>query len=225
MKFENKTLMVMKHFSTINPSLLINRGETQLATLSETKSVYAAATIRQVFDHEIGIFDLHRFFGVYNLFKEPEATVTNKVIELSDGTKTLSYTLADPAHIKAPPVGKTPKLPSEDVRVNVTRDALIDVLKAAGSLGMPEIAFVSKDGQIGLETSNGRNPTSDIFRIGLGPIEAKSFKITFKVENIKVIPADYSVTLSYGKRSFWDGVVFEDTDIRYMIAGEDSSRV
>lgn len=225
MKFIPKTLMVMKHMASIYDGLLIRPGDT-LSTFSKGRSIYLGAKIPgQNFDTEFGIGDLNRFFGVYNLFSDPEMEVDQKSITLSSAGKTLKYTLTRTDCIQAPPAGKSPKLRTEDINVSVPRTSLVEVLKAAGALGMPEIAFSCKDGQLSLETYNGRNPTSDVFSTSLGAASSKDFKLAFRIENMKMVPNDYDVTLSFSKSSMWRGTIFEDVDALYMVSAEDTSRV
>lgn len=224
MKFDSKTIQVMKHMATIYEGLLIRPGS-ELATLSKPRSVYLCAEVPQVFEQEIGIGDLQRFFGVYSLFEDPEMTIDGKSITLKSGRKKLDYTLTRSDCIDAPPAGKKPVLSSEDVEVRVTKQNMVDVMKAAGALGMPEVAICSKDGKLTFETFNGRNPTSDSFSVELGESETKDFKIAFRIENMKMIPGDYRVVLSFKKRSKWYGIIFDDIEAMYMVSAEDTSRV
>jgi hypothetical protein len=225
MNLDPKTIKVMKHMANIYEGLLIRPGNT-LATLSKTRAVYLEAVVPQSFESEIGIGDLQRFFGVYNLFGDDvEMVVDQKAITLRAGKKKLQYTLSRPDCIDAPPAGKKPVLASEDLEVFIPQNYLIDVMKAAGALGMPEIAICSKDDKLTLETYNGRNPTSDNFSLELGDALTKDFKLAFRVENVKMIPADYRVVLSFKKRSKWYGTIFDDVEAMYMVSAEDTSRV
>jgi hypothetical protein len=224
MKFDPKTIQVMKHMASIYEGLLIRPGN-ELATLSKTRAVYLAAQVPQTFEQEIGIGDLQRFFGVHNLFEEPEMVINGKIITLKSGKKKLDYVMSRADCIDAPPAGKKPVLASEDIEVNISKQNLLDVMKAAGALGMPEIAICCKDDELTLETFNGRNPTSDNFSVSLGQAMTKDFKIAFRVENVKMIPSDYRVVLSFKKRSKWYGTIFDDIEAMYMVSAEDTSRV
>ena len=227
MNFLPTTMKVMRHFKAINESLLIKPGN-QLATIKVGKSVYARATLpEQTFDNEIGIGDLNRFFGVFGLFSEPRVEVNGRQMIVSGDGRTLRYTLHPAEHLNVPPAGN-PQLPSEDVRFRLQYKPLDDVLKAAGALGIPEIAFACDgDGEIYVETYNVRNPTTDVYRVKVADSDTKlKFRIAFKVENVIVLPADYDVTLSVKKRSLWRGRVLDDSvDMLYMISGEDTSRI
>lgn len=224
MKFELKTMQVMRHMANINPSLVIYPGE-YLSTLSVGRSVYCRAKVPQEFDQTMAIYDLSRFFGVYNLFAEPSMEVDGKQVTLKSGKKKLQYTLADPAHVKAPPAGKIAKLPSEDLTIQIPKDALVEVLKAAGSLGLPDVAIACKDGVLTLETANGRNKTTDTFAVELGACEAKDFRLNMKTEVMLMVPSDYEVTISFQKVTMWKGKIFDDVEVSYMITGEDSSKM
>ena len=59
----NRTLDVLKNFSTINSNILVKPGNV-LTTISPIKNVMAEATVEEDFDTEFGIWDL----GVHLLF-------------------------------------------------------------------------------------------------------------------------------------------------------------
>ena len=58
----NRTLDVLKNFSTINSNILVKPGNI-INTISPIKNVMAEATIEEDFDTEFGIWDLNKFLG------------------------------------------------------------------------------------------------------------------------------------------------------------------
>ena len=62
MKLSNKTVDVLKNFSTINQNLIIKEGNT-LTTMSAMKNIVAKAEVEQTFPKEVAIYDLNEFLG------------------------------------------------------------------------------------------------------------------------------------------------------------------
>ena len=63
----NRTLDVLKNFSTINSNILVRPGNV-INTISPIKNVMAEATVEENFDTEFGIWDLGKFLGTISLF-------------------------------------------------------------------------------------------------------------------------------------------------------------
>ena len=70
MKFDNRTVQVLRNFSTINPSLVFKRGST-ISTISPGKAVIAVANVQPEFPQDFAIYDLGNFLNVISLFEDP----------------------------------------------------------------------------------------------------------------------------------------------------------
>jgi hypothetical protein len=108
-------------------------------------------------------------------------------------------------------------VPSEDVKVKVEWNDIQSVLKAAGVLNLPEIAFVGRDGVCYISAVDSANPTADNHEIEIGTTE-DTFQLVIKTENLKLLPQDYEVTLSSKGISKFAG-----NGIKYFIAIESKS--
>ena len=63
MKLSNDTIDVLKNFSTINPNLVIEPGQS-VQTISESKTIMAKSEIVEDFPNPVGIYDLNEFLSV-----------------------------------------------------------------------------------------------------------------------------------------------------------------
>jgi hypothetical protein len=215
LKLEQKTISVLKNFSTINPSILFKPGKV-VSTISPNKTIMAKATIDQEIEDTFAIYDLGRFLSTLSLFNDPTLEVADKYVTISSSGKKMRYGFADASVIVAPP-DKEIKLPSTDVSFKLTNEALSDVLKGLGVLRLPEIAVVGDGEDINLQAIDSKNPTSDVYSISVGKTD-KKFKMIFKSENIKLIPGDYDVDISAKGIGYFKGAAAE-----YWIAVETSS--
>lgn len=140
MKFSERTLTILKSFSTINKSILMKEGNT-LRTITPEKTLIASATIPDQLPSEACIYDLSRFLSILSLHTSPDVEFHDKYFVITEGKQRTRYAFADVSMIHAAPE-KTIELPSADVVVDVSWNDLQTVQKAAGVLQFNEVAFV-----------------------------------------------------------------------------------
>jgi len=215
MQLSDKTLSILKNFSTINQSIVLNKGK-ELRTISPQKTVMAMATIEDEIPSQAVIYDLSRFISVHSLYEKPDIEFGDKNFIISDGRRRTKYVYADISMVISPPE-KEINIPSVDVEVNVEWKDLQSVLKASGVLQLPEIAFVGKDGKCQLSAIDSSNPSADTFGVELGDTD-DDFMLIIKTENIKLMPNDYKVSLSSKGIS-----KFETENMKYFIAVDSKS--
>lgn len=196
MKLSPETLRVLRNFAAINPSILVKPGQ-QLSTISpKGRSVLARAAVPDTFENEFAIYDLNRFLGALSLLDDPQLVIGARALMATSEGRTLSYALAEPSMIVVPP-NREIAMPETFVEVDMP-DA---VFKAASSalrvLGLPEVAFVGRDGGVFLEAVDSKGVSNDVYalRVASRP-EGKRFSAVFKIDNLKLLPGDYAVTLT-----------------------------
>ena len=214
MKIEGRTLSVLKNFASINPSLLFKPG-TQLRTMSPQKTILAQAVIKETIPNQFAIFDVSRFLSVLSLFQNPTLTFQETYAQISDGQQRVNYTFTDPTMIVVAS-DKTPNVES-NVSFTLSSETLSKVQKAMGVLSMPEFAVVGDGESISVQAIDSKNSVGDVFAITVGTTTHK-FRMIFKAENMKMIPGDYTVNISFKGLAH-----FASEDVQYWIAAEASS--
>lgn len=215
MKFSPRTIQILRNFATINQSIIFKPGS-QIKTMSTAKTILARATIDSEFEKMFAVYDLSRFLAAVSLFNEPELQPREKFLEIIDGGEKLNFVYSDPSLIMSPP-DKDIKLPSEDVIFDLTSDVLSKTMKAMGVLGSPEVAVVGDGEGIYLQAINSKDSTSSNYKVRLGDTE-KTFRFIILPENMKILPGDYTVTMSSKGFSHFKG-----SDIEYWLAVESTS--
>lgn len=208
MKLSEKTIAVLKSFSTINQSIKITPGNT-LSTMHPMKTLLAKATIDDTFDRTFCIYELPRFLGTLSLFKDPEIEIRDSDMVISSGRQKVIYRFCDQSLIVAAPE-KDLAFPEPEVVFELDEANLSSVIKATGVLQLPEIAIVGEDGKLFARAVNTKDVGSDSFNIELGETN-KVFTAVFKPEYItRLLNGSYKVELSSKKISRWtsDGVVY-----------------
>ena len=218
MKLSDKTLSLLKNFSSINQSILFKQGN-KLRTISVMKNILAEATITEDIPQDFGIYDLNQFLNGLGLHNSPKLDFGNAGhVVIKEGRMRSKYFFADKSVIVTPP-DKEINLPSEDVCFEVSTDQLDKLLKAANIYQLPDISAVGEAGVVKLVVRDKKNDTSNDFAIIVGETESE-FSFNFKVENIKVLPGTYEVVVSQKLLSRFTS---KNHDLTYYIALEPDS--
>lgn len=216
MRFDGRTLSILKNFSTINQSLLFKPGN-KLRTMSPLKTVLAEATLRESIDKEFAIYDVGRMLSVMSLFEQPSVTIGESHLTIADQRQKVNYVFASKNNIVTPSE-KTPQIPEPEINFKLTADVLDRVQKAMGVLKIPEMAVMGEDGVISIRAMHTKqNAAGDVFSIDVGTTP-HSFTMVFKAENIKFLQGDYEVAISS------KGIAhFKTADVEYWVATEANS--
>jgi hypothetical protein len=218
MKLSDKTISVLKNFSSINQSILFKEGS-KLRTISVMKNILAEATVTEEFMKDFGIYDLNQFLNGLSLHHSPELDFKNDgYVVIREGKSRSKYFFADPNVIVTPPE-KDITLPSEDVCFEVSTDQLEKLLKASAVYQLPDLSAVGEAGVIKLVVRDKKNDTSNDYAVVVGETD-KEFSFNFKVENIKVLPGTYEVVVSQKLLSRFTS---KNHDLTYYIALEPDS--
>ena len=215
MKLSDRTVNLLRNFSTINQSILFKQG-TRLRTISVMKNILAEANIDEDFPQDFGVYDLGQFLNSLSLFQEPELNFTGEsFVTVKEGKQRSKYFFADPSVIVSPP-DKQLSLPSVDVEFSLTSSQLDRLLKAAAVYHLTDLSVVGNGKEIKLKVHDRKNDTSNDFSIIVG-VTDKEFELHFKVENIKIVPGTYEVKIS---RKLLAEFKASEYDLTYYIALE-----
>ena len=220
MKLSEKTLSLLKNFSTINQSILFKQG-TKLRTISVMKNILAEATINEELPKDFGIYDLGQFLNGLSLHNNPDLDFQeDNYVVIKEGRSRSKYFFADPQVIVTPP-DKTFTLPSEDVTFELSTEQLDKLLKAAAIYQLPDLTVEGGNGVVKIVVKDKKNDTSNSFSITVGETD-KVFSFNFKVENIKILPGTYDVVVSSKLLSRFSS---KNHDLTYFIALEPDSTI
>jgi hypothetical protein len=218
MKLSDKTLSLLKNFSSINQSILFKEGN-KLRTISVMKNILAEATIPEDIPKDFGIYDLNQFLNGLGLHNSPELDFKNEgYVFIREGKMRSKYFFADPNVIVTPPE-KAINLPSEDACFELNTDQMEKLLKAAAVYQLPDLSAIGEAGVVKLVVRDKKNETSNSFSVNVGETESE-FAFNFKVENIKILPGTYEVVVSQKLLSRFTS---KNQDLTYYIALEPDS--
>lgn len=219
MKLSDKTINLLKNFSSINQSILFKEGNS-LRTISVMKNILAEAKVPEEFPKDFGIYDLNQFLNaISSLHVNPELDFSNnEYLLIREGQKRNRFFFADPNVIVSPPE-KSISLPSEDVCFELDTQVLGTLMKASAIYQVPDLSVIGGAGVVKLVVHDKKNATSNTHEEIVGETDAQ-FCFNFKVENIKILPGTYEVVISQKLLSRFTS---KNHELTYYIALEPDS--
>jgi len=214
-----KTLDVLKNFSTINSSIVFRKGST-VRTISNAENILAKFTGEEVFPVDFAIYDLSQFLSGISLFSDPQLEFDNEnFVSIRGGRQSARYFFSDPEITLKSAPEKNVKFPGSDLQFNLTGEDLIALQKASAVYSLPDLTFQSIEGhdEIKLILRDKENDTSNTYDITVAGSTTGTYTLDLKIENIRLLPGDYTVKVSQHLISEWTNV---NTDLTYYIALE-----
>ena len=215
MKLSKDTLALFKNFAGINSNLLLKAGN-QLATISAQKNVMSDATVAETFP-DFGIYDLNEFLGAMSLFEDPELEFSDKYVTISEGGNSIKYFAADASVLTAPQKAIT--FPESDIDFTMTTAMLNMIHKTASVLRAADVSVVGDGSNMTIQVGDKKNATGNSYSATVGATD-KTFRVNLKVENLKMLPGDYQVSVSSKKISRFQSA---SSDLVYYVAVEADS--
>ena len=216
MKLSDTTISVLKNYSSINQNLKIGAGN-NLVTMSAMKNIVAKSKVEETFEKDIAIYDLNEFLAALSLFESPELDFEDDHVMISNEGKTSSckYWYSDPSVVTT--VSNPIEMPESEVSFTLSSDELSNITKAAAVIGVPDM--VLENGS--LRVTDKKNQTANAFSMNVAQdIKHLNYAFWFKVENLKLMPGTYDVSVSSKKISHFKNT---SVDIEYYIALEPES--
>ena len=217
MKLSKETLALFKNYAGINSNLLLKAGN-KLSTISSQKNVMSDVTVTETFPVDFGIYDLNEFLGAMSIFEDPELTFEDKVRKITQGNMSIKYFAADASVLTAP--SKSITFPSAEINFELSNQMLTMIQRTASVLKASVVSIVGADGKVTIVVGDKKNATGNSFSEPVGTTD-KSFRVNLKVENLKMIPGDYSVSVSSKKISRFKSST--NGDLVYYVAVEADS--
>ena len=214
-----KTLDVLKNFSTINSSIVFRKGST-VRTISNAENILAKFSGEEVFPTDFAIYDLSQFLSGISLFNDPQLEFTSSdFVSIRGGRTSAKYYFSDPEITLKSAPEKNVNFPGADLQFSLSGDDLIALQKASAVYSLPDLTFQSEEGldTIKLILRDKENDTSNTYDLTVAGCCTGTYSLDLKIENIRLLPGDYSVKVSQHLISEW---THADADLTYYIALE-----
>jgi len=219
MKISDTTFGILKNYSTINQNILVRQGSV-LSTVSEGKNILSRAVVSEVFPREFAIYDLTNMINVLNVWENVDVDFQESCIKVQNDKKKYRYNYADPSVVTAAPDKELEIDPFFTFDLSHSDVAMIQ--KAGSILAAPTLSIIGKDGAVRVVVSDPSVAGSNAYTEDLDIATDAEFDCRLKIENLKVIPGDYTVSLGKKKAMHFKN---KNIDLQYWLAMEPSSVV
>ena len=214
-----QTLDVLKNFSTINSSIVFREGST-VRTISNAENILAKFTGEEVFPTDFAIYDLSQFLSGITLFNDPQLEFTsNDFVSIRGGRTSAKYYFSDPEITLKSAPERNVNFPGADIQFTLSAEDLLALRKASAVYGLPDLTFQSEEGldTIKIILRDKENDTSNTYDITVAGCTSGTFSLDLKIDNIRVLPGDYTVKVSKSLISEWQ---HSTIDLTYYVALE-----
>jgi hypothetical protein len=218
MQFSNETIQILKNFASINSNILIRKGKI-LSTISTAKNIFAKASVAEDFPVEVPIYDLNSLLALLTLMDQQNVEFGEKSLTISKDGGKFEYFYSNANVIVAAP-DKNIELDNH-YQFKLTAEDVNMIMKAAAITAAPTISVSCSNQQVVLTVGDKKNDTANSYNKQIGP-GIEDFDCHMAVENFKLIPDAYSVTIS--KKKFFH-FKHETKSIEYFVAMEPDSVV
>jgi len=223
MKIGSETISMLKNFASINTNIVFKQGDA-VSTISNAKNIFAKASIKEVIPNEFAIYDLNSMLAMLTLMDNQEVEFGDKCLVVTSPAGKFEYYYSNPDVVTAAPSGEMEHV--DIYKFKMTAEDVQMVMKAAAITGAPTISVTCSNQAVTLSVSDRKNDTAANFKKQLGTA-FDPFYVFIAVENLKVIPDAYDVTVAKtpnGKAKFLH-FKHESRDLQYWIACEPGSTV
>ena len=138
MKVSDRTTNLLKNYANINQSLEFRAGKV-LRTVSPLNTILASVEIEEDFPQTFPIYELSRFLGTLDLFKNPELDFTDNGVSITDDKHKATYRYCGSSSMFQTPPDKDITFPDAEVNFELSQDQFRKTINAANTLGLPEV--------------------------------------------------------------------------------------
>lgn len=216
MNLNERTLSVLKNFATINSGIVIRKGNVQ-KTINPEQTILVEATLDDAFPETFGIYDLNQFLGNVTTLNNPSLSFTSEIVKMDDGEIELNYFACSENLIISPPDGKELVMKDPDAAFSLSQASLQKILRISAMNDLPNISILGKKDGLFLRSHELKNDTSNFANMRIGDYDGKEFVVSFKTENLRLIPDNYTIQIKVGGFSCWTN---NTNTLKYFIAME-----
>ena len=212
MRLSDTTTKVLKNFASINPSILLNEGQT-IRTISPQKNVMAQAVTDEPITDSMCLYDINQLLNIAESIDDCVINVNASKAILSNPQNTQNSTVffADPSVIVTPPENNI-TVKNEQFTFNLSDKELVKILRMASLCNAEELILQQRnDGTVLCKVTNTANPTSNDFSLVVEATNSTGeteLPATLEVTKLNFIKDTYEVHV-YEKIVHFQGSIAE----------------
>lgn len=192
MQLTEDTIKFLKNFASINQNAKFEVGNT-LRALSPAKDIFAVANIDDHIPKEFAIYNMNQLLSILTLGETVEVEFEEKNLLISNNFGgELKYFYTGNDIVEAPP--------KEEVQLNkiysfdLDESMLSYILRVSSMISANALTFKCDGSKVSMKLHEKKNDTSNKYEKIIGDFD-QEFEIYINVENLKLIPNNYTVTI------------------------------
>ena len=220
MKISEKTIEILKSFSSINDRIKIKPGNT-IRVLSPNKTSMATAIVEETFEQEFALHNVSSFLTLLGFYQNPEINFYDNYLEVvGENGKNTSRLVYCPSKLVQYPTADI-VFPSVEVKFDLTKEELAKIGKLSGILNIKDFVIHTENNKVNMHVMDSTVDISNQIHIKtLEEDDSRDFNIIFRTEYLNLFPSEYSVEVN--QRPFAK-FTSKDINLNYVIAGEPTS--
>ena len=220
MKISKPTVSVLKNFSGINGSIMLKPGN-EVCTVSPQRNIFAKFQATENFPVQVPLYDLNDMINALSLFDDPDCDFKSKHLIINNDKQKMKYVYSDEATVSEAPTINPELLKNPKAKFDLDNETLSQLIRASSVIGGDVLSLNKKAEKFEIVSHDKSNKDSNKYEIELEKdLEFDGdFSIHLLVENIKMLPLDYAVSMYENFIRF----EAEQAKIEYIIAIEDKS--
>ena len=196
-----QSISVLKNFSTINSSIMIREGSL-LNTQSLGENIIAEYDCDEEFPQDFAVYELNQFLAGLSLFDTPTLDFQNDsyvTIKNTTARRSAKFFFSDEEMVKGASLPSKIRFPEQNVTAEfrITQKDLDSLSKAGSIYDLEDLKVeVTEDGNSTVTLVDLENETNNTYSLHLQATCSQDTTVHFKVENIRLLPGDYDISLT-----------------------------
>lgn len=193
MKLSKVTIEVLKNMADINQGIIVNPGSS-ISSINVMKTMFVKAVVPDVFPKWFAIYDLPEFLNVYSIFGDPDLDFSDDHVVFRDTESgdEIEYFYSS-ASVIISPGDKSISLQNWSKRFKMSQTMLSRVDKISSTGKLKDIKIT--DDKMMIYNRNGVGIRAYI-NLDVETAGEKSAESLIKIENLKLLPLDYEVSIN-----------------------------
>ena len=217
MKLSKETTAILKNFTGINTSILIQGGSV-IRTSSNAKNIYGTYHCEEEFPVNIPLYDLNNFLSSLSLFDDANIEFKENFAVIEGESSNMKYVYPYEGQLEETKASPEGVFDNPRVTFDLTSENFTSLLRASNVLESNVITISSNDDKIVTVTAHSNiNSDANRYEVLSNVTSDETFSVVLMLENLKMLPSDYTVKL------FDTFALFQTDKLEYVVASEHES--
>lgn len=217
MKISKRTVNLLKNFSGVNPSIVLQAGST-IRTQSMAENIYGIYRCEEEFPFNVPLYDLNNFLATLALFDDANVEFKDGYALIEGDSSKMKYTYDEEGMVKEPTTIPDNAFDDPKVTFDLDSEKITTLLRASSVIDSDIISIsTNEENIINVTANHSLNVDAKRFEVLTDHNSEDQFNVVLRVENLKMVPTDYTVQL------YDNFALFKADDLEYVVATEHES--